>query len=127
MGSSNASTCHYTSTTFFFLMFINIIQQINYTQHRYNNCDHEAEVIIRNRIASIKTGKKKNSKTEILKTSTTYTKVDSGCNNLNKTAEKYGAVLQQDVMLYVYCSHEDFQVNPAPPALSRRTSCFLKQ
>ena len=46
-------------------MFINIIQQIDYTQHRYNNCDHEAKVIIRNRIASIKTGKKKNSKTEI--------------------------------------------------------------
>ena len=47
-------------------MFINIMQQIDYTQHRYNNCDHEAKVIIRNRIASIKTGKKKNSKTEIL-------------------------------------------------------------
>ena len=53
-------------------MFINIIQQINYTQHRYNNCDHEAEVIIRNRIASIKTGKKKNSKTEILKEGLIY-------------------------------------------------------
>ena len=38
-------------------MFINIIQQINYPQHRYNNCDHEAKVIIRNRIASIKTGR----------------------------------------------------------------------
>ena len=46
-------------------MFIDIIQQINYTQHRYNNCDHEAKV--RNRIVSIKTGKKKNSKTEIKK------------------------------------------------------------
>ena len=24
---------------------MNIIQQINYTQHRYNNYDHEAKVI----------------------------------------------------------------------------------
>ena len=48
-------------------MFIDIIQQINYTQHRYNNCDHEAKLIIRNKTASIKTGKKKNSKTEIKK------------------------------------------------------------
>ena len=53
-------------------MFINIIQQINYTQHRYNNCDHEAKVIIRNGIVSIKTGKKKNSKTEILKIGLIY-------------------------------------------------------
>ena len=41
-----------TSYIFFFLMFINIIQQINYTQHRYNNCDHEAKLIIRNRMTS---------------------------------------------------------------------------
>ena len=40
-------------------MFINIIQEINYTQHRYNYCDHEAKSIIRNRITSIKTGKRK--------------------------------------------------------------------
>ena len=52
---------------FFFLMFINLIQQINYAQHRYNNCDHEAKLMIRNRIASIKTRKKKNSKTELQK------------------------------------------------------------
>ena len=43
----------------FFLMFINIIQYINYTQHIYNNCDHEAKLIIRKRIASTKTGKRK--------------------------------------------------------------------
>ena len=34
-------------------MFINIIQQINYTQHKCNNCDHEAKLIIRHGIASI--------------------------------------------------------------------------
>ena len=31
---------------------------MNYTQHIYNNCDHEAKLIIRNRKASIKTGKR---------------------------------------------------------------------
>ena len=36
-----------TSSIFFFLMFINTIQQINYTQHRNNNCDHEDKLIIR--------------------------------------------------------------------------------
>ena len=45
-------------------MFVNIIQQINYTRHIYNDCDHEATLIIRNRIASIKTGKERNSKTD---------------------------------------------------------------
>ena len=34
----------------------------NNTQHRYNNCDHTAKLIIRNRIASIKTGKRKEQK-----------------------------------------------------------------
>ena len=37
----------------FSLKFINIIQY-DYTQYRYNNCDHEAKLIIRNSIVSIK-------------------------------------------------------------------------
>ena len=57
---------------FFFLKFINIIQQTNYTQHRYNR-DHEAKLMIRNKIASIKTGKKENNNKTKFKKGLIYT------------------------------------------------------